>query len=121
MRCPVACLLLSCVASEPLGEEYAEDTQERKLQAAWKAYLTIDDVEYDTAKGACVACGIAGGDREHISCFEEAIAEGCIGRMLRQLFVTLITNTDGEEVGIVTSLASASLRSGSVRGVWREP
>ena len=90
-------MMLSHLPAAPLNERACSAHQDQRIQDAWKEYRTgPGGVHVDSFQQAAHAHGIAGGVAEAIQCFEELAnsRHGDKGRMLRQLFVTLVVETD---------------------------
>ena len=76
--------------------EYVAAPQDSRLRQVWEALLTVDGEVCGSCQCACIALGFAGDGSEHMECFAELVREGHVGRMLRQLFVALVLNSDAD-------------------------
>jgi hypothetical protein len=69
--------------------------QGARLRWVWDAYMTVDGTKMGTFQETAHAHRLADGVQEHIRCFNEICTyHPGNGRMLRQLFVALIMETD---------------------------
>ena len=86
-------LLSHCPSPLLRDDAFAAADQQKRILMLWHAFRSTEGGTAATFQEACHSRLLADGSKEYIECMQELVDMGKTGRILRQLFVTMIMNT----------------------------